>query len=234
MVDFTNYKFRCSGLKNLMITPKKKGELLSETTKTYLRDIYIAEVYGRYRPDISSGAMQKGTMVETDSLVLIQHVTGQVFFKNNKHFENEFIKGTPDVVPKDEVVRDVKSSFNIFTFSAVDAAKAEGDYFWQIRGYGWLTGKKSGELMYALVNTPESVIENDRYKMAVGRSRLGDESLINEEPEAIAEFRKNYIFDDIPELVRLKVFHFDFDDESIENLKERIVAARQYLATLSL
>lgn len=230
MIDFSNYKFRCSGLKNLMVNPRTKGELLSETTKTYLRDIYIKETFDRERPDITSAPMLKGTMVETDSLVLIEHVTKQVYFKNNKHFENEYIKGTPDVVPSDDdTVKDVKSSFNIFTFSAVDAKKAKDDYFWQIFGYGWLTGKPKGQLMYALVNTPESIIEKDMY-----RASFTNDGLLNADPDEVSRFRRNYIFDDIPEELRLKTYDFEFDLAQIDMLKERVSAAREYLQGMTL
>jgi hypothetical protein len=212
-----------------MVTPKKKDEVLAETTKTYLRDIYIKETYGRERPDITSGAMLKGTIVESDSLELIAHVTKQIYFKNLKHYENDFIKGTPDVVTKGNCVKDVKSSFSIFTFSSVDSKKAKDDYFWQIFGYGWLTGKPCGQLMYALVNTPEEIIEKDMYRAAF--SNIG---LLNADPLEVEKFRKNYIFDDIPEEVRLKTFDFEFDPALIDSLKERITAARVFLQGLTL
>ena len=53
-VDFSNYKFRASGLVNLMTNSRTKSDPLGESTKTYLRDIFIKEVYGREKLDIKT------------------------------------------------------------------------------------------------------------------------------------------------------------------------------------
>lgn len=225
MTDFSTYQFRCSGLKNLMVKSRTK-DALSETTKTYLRDIFIQETYGRHKPDIDTKYTKKGTMVEPDSMDLVKEVTGITYFKNNTRLENEFIKGTPDINPKSsDTISDIKSSWDIWTFAAVDEKKARDNYYWQVLGYMWLTGKTKGELLYCLVNTPDSIIEGEIYRL----------SFRFQNPEDANAFRVNYVFDDIePKQLRLKKFTFDYSQDDVDALQKQVVAAREYLKGLAL
>lgn len=230
MQDFSNYKFRCSGLKNLMVSSRSKTDPLSETTKTYLREIWIKETYDREKLDRANKYTIKGVMVEPDSMDLVAQVTGITYFKNSKQLENDFIKGTPDIVCKDveknpDCIKDTKSSWDIFTFAKVDEKQARSDYYYQMLGYMWLTGASRAELLYCLVNTPEPIIADELYRMSF---KLGDT------PEVQAMIRKNYEFDDIDINTRLKRFSFDFDSVAVEELKNKIYLARDYMGGLSL
>lgn len=223
MTDFSTYKFRCSGLRHLMVNPKKKTELLSESTKTYLKDIYIKEVYGRDRGyQTISKFTQKGTMVESDSLDLVEKVTGKRYFKNLKEFSNDWIKGTPDVIPEEKVI-DIKSNWDLWTFGNISEDKARTDYYYQVLGYMWLTGKKIGDLNFCLVNTPDMLIEDEIYRL---KFKIGDDEA--------DKYRINYKFDDIPDAEKFKEYSFDFDALAIEELKMRIVASRSFLQEMKL
>jgi hypothetical protein len=230
MQDFSNYKFRCSGLKNLMVNSRTKSEPLSETTKTYLRELWIKEVYGREKLDRANKYTVKGVMVEPDSMDLVTAVTGTTYFKNLVKFENEFINGTPDIVVKDKDknatdIKDTKSSWDIWTFAGVTRDSAQKDYFYQMLGYMWLTGATKAELLYCLVNTPEPIILDEIYRLSF---KLGDDDDIT------AMIRKNYEYDDIEAEKRLKRFEFDYDAVLVEQLKEKITLARAYMGGLSL
>ena len=96
-VNFSKYKFRCSALPYLMTTSRSKTDPLAETAKAYLREIWIAEVFDRVKFDIKNKYMDKGITSESDSLDLVQKVTGQTYFKNKERLENEWITGIPDV-----------------------------------------------------------------------------------------------------------------------------------------
>lgn len=221
MTDFSTYKFRCSGLSNLMVSSRKKSDPVSETTKAYLRDIYIKEVFGRDRgyKTINKFTL-KGTMVESDSLDLVEKATGKKYFKNLENFENDWIKGTPDII-EDELVRDIKSSWDLWTYAGVDEKKARQNYYYQLLGYMWLTGKKKGDLLYCLADTPEMLINDEIYRLSFKM------------PEEEAEkYRHNFKFDDIPAELRVKSFPFDFDELEVESLKEAIVNARAYLCSI--
>lgn len=223
-VDFSKQKFHPSSLKLLMTNSRSKSDPLSETAKGCLHEIYIEEVFGR-RKTISSPAMKKGTSVETDSLELLQEVTNEVHFKNQKTLENDYLIGTPDVVDKkgDRVI-DIKSSWDIWTFSRVTQASAIKDYAWQLKGYMWLTETRNAQLVYALVNTPEFIITDQLYRMS-----------FNYPPETdMEQFRTNFIFDDIPSELKIKRFEVGYYEEEMNELRSRLDLCREYLSTLSL
>jgi len=223
-VDFSKQKFHPSSLKLLMTNSRTKSEPLSETAKGCLHEIYIEEVFGR-RKTISSAAMKKGTAVETDSLDLLQSVTGEVYFKNQETIENEYLIGTPDVIDKkNSKVVDIKSSWDIWTYSRVTGDSALKDYAWQVKGYMWLTDTRSAQLVYALVNTPEFIIEDELYKMSFTLPHNTD----------MEQFRPNFIFDDIPSEMRIKRFEVAYFDEEMSELRSRLDLCREYLSTLKL
>lgn len=224
-VDFSKYKFRSSALPYLMTNGRVKSDPLSETTKAYLREIWIAEVFGREKYDPKNKYMDKGIACESDSLDLVQKVTGKTHFKNKELLENEWIKGTPDI--KKPLI-DIKTSWDIWTYAKVDMSLAEKTYYYQLLGYMWLTGEKVGSLIYCLVNTPEDIISDEAYKLSFKYPELSDSQ------EAMDKFRINYIFDDIDPKLRTKEYTFTFDEEKIEALKERITASREFLGGLSL
>jgi hypothetical protein len=226
-VDFSNYKFRASAVKNLMTQPKSKaareaGEL-SQTTKSFLEEIYIEEQFGRKKP-ISSGPMEKGTIVESDSLDLVASVHDVKYFKNKERFENEFVAGTPDVVVEGDRIIDVKSSWDLWTFIKVNEKQATKDYYHQVLVYMWLNNLKKGSLNYVLVNTPDHIMEGESAKLAW---RLGQEMA-----EEIT--RKNHTFDDIEPSKRLKEYHFEYNEEVVEEIKSKVIRSRQFLQEMSL
>lgn len=220
IVDWSNYKFHCSGLSNLMVASRKKDDPLSETTKSYLLEIFIKEVFGREKSEtVANKYMQKGTMCETDSLELVERVTGKKFFKNQETLSNEYIVGTPDV--KQEELIDIKTSWDLFTFMNVDEEQAEKDYFHQLLGYMWLTGHRTAQLSYCLVNTPEILVGDEMYRLSF---KLPEDQ--------VEKYRKNYVFDDIPESMRIKSYGFEYNEEIVEELKVKILLCRDYLSRL--
>lgn len=227
-VDFSNYKFHPSGLKMLMTQPRSKSDrengVLSETTKSYLQELWIKEVFGREKV-VSTPAMKKGTSVETDSLELLKEVSGEAYFKNQRTIENDYLVGTPDVIDKSgNLVIDIKSSWDIWTFTKVEQSQALKDYDWQLTGYGWLTGMKNLSLVYALVNTPEFIIKDQLYKMSFSCPPETD----------MEQFRVNFIFDDIPAKMKIKRFNSPMVDEKIEMIKSQVERSRGYMKGLSL
>ncbi len=226
MTDFLNYKFRCHTLGNFLTDPVAKADPLSKTTLSFLREEWIKVVYGREKI-LSNKYLDKGVQVESDSLDLVKEVTGEKYFKNQKELSNEHIIGIPDVIEKEEII-DIKSSWDIWTFASVDEKKAKNDYYGQILGYMMLLGVKKARLMYCLVNTPEEIINDEMYKASYKNPELSTSN------EAAKEFRKNYIFDDIPAKDRLKVFEFEYDEEVADKLINRIIASRYVMNTMSL
>jgi hypothetical protein len=201
-----------------MTKSKSKFEPLSETAKTLLLEIYIEQVYGRKKYDRANKYTKKGIEVESDSLQLVQEVEGRPLFKNLKNYKNEYIGGTPDVV-KPNI--DIKSSWDLWTFLAVDEHKAKKDYGWQMQGYCWLTGAESYDLVYVLVDTPTEIMQGELYKLSW-----------NLDQETVDKAENNYKFGDIPQERRIKKYTITSDAEAIEKIKQKVQEARLYLKKL--
>lgn len=223
--DFSGYLFRCSQLGRLMTNPRRKSETLSETTKEYLREIWICETYGREK-EITSKFLEKGTFVEEESLSLVTRVGGELLLKNKFQLKNDFICGTPDVV--EPGVRDIKSSWDIWTFAKADGKNK--DYFWQLQGYMWLAKAQTSKLHYTLVDAPLHLVVDEERRTAY-REGVIDDPVACEEIER--RIGKLMTFGDVEEEERVKTFEFSFDEKKISELQERVVEARKYLAKIT-
>lgn len=225
--NFNNYKFRASGLPLLMSPSRSKSDGLSETTKSYLEELWIKEIYAREKYDTKSKFTDKGIACESDSLELVTKVTGEVLFKNQNELSNEFITGSPDVI-KAPRIKDIKTSWDIWTFQKVDKKYAEKEYFWQVQGYMWLTGVKLADVIFCLVNTPEDLIADELYKISFRHPEF------NESEELTKKFRQNFLFDDIDPKKRVKLFRFRSSQANIRKLKKQVKLARAYMNTITL
>lgn len=214
--DLTKILFHCSSLPDLMTNGRSKDEILGETAKAVARNTYIEEVFGRRDTGSINKYTQKGIAVETDGIALLEKVTGEVCFKNQETFSNEFITGTPDI-RKDKII-DIKNSYNVWTFTAVTLEKAKKDYHEQLQGYLDLTGLNEAWLVYTLVNTPMKIIDDEIYKLSF---QIGEDEA--------HEYEKNYIYDDIPAELRIKIFKFNRDQMLIDSIHQRVRDARDYL-----
>mgnify|MGYP002737635159 CR=1 FL=1 len=228
----TDIKIRCSSLGYIMTDPRSKSEVLSETCKGHLADIMVQHKYGRI-PDIQTKYTIKGNMVEEDSITLFSRVTKKMFRKNEENIKNDYITGTPDLFTGEsiysaETIIDIKSSWDIFTFFRQHENSLNKAYYYQLQGYMWLTGAKSSMLAYCLVNTPDSLIYDEQRKLMYKMNAATSES--PEFLKASEELEKSLKFDDIPLKERLITIQIDRDDETIDRIKERVMACREYMA----
>ncbi len=231
-MNFDNYLFRCSALGKLMAEPKSKADKdaknLGETAKGHLNAIFIREVYGRFE-EVTSKYTDKGNLVEEDSLTLYCENEGKLLLKNDEQFENGWIKGTPDLI-HDEIVVDLKSSWSIWTYIKADVSN---DYLFQLMGYMWLTGNKNAILCYCLNNTPEHMIQDEIRKLG-WKMPFVDQQNDPAFLEAEAQIRKNMTFDDIPASDRIKMFNIPYEPSFENDIKIKILKAREYLNNLTL
>ncbi len=108
-------KIRCSALGKIMTESRSKSEVLSQTAKTYIQELVLEDVYG-IKKEFSSRYTDKGNIQEDESIELAARVLDLPFCtKNDEYFENEFIKGTPDLILEDEII-DIKCSWDGTTF----------------------------------------------------------------------------------------------------------------------
>lgn len=225
-MNFNDYKFRASAVGNLFIEPQSKaakeaGEL-SETTKTWLNEIFIEKYYGR-KKEIDSKFMQKGNICEEMSISIVQEVLDESFIlKNVQRYENDYICGTPDVVLENMVV-DVKTCWDIWSFFKKDASNKL--YYYQLQSYMMLTGLDKSALFYTLVNTPEHLLDAE-----IRRATYQYES--DELFDVVDNIKRNATYDDIPVKQRYKSYYFDKDETFADKLAEKVTAAREYLNQL--
>lgn len=230
-MNFDNHKFRCSSLGHLMVEPRSKTELISETTKTHLMDVYVSSVFNR-RSDITSKFLEKGTLVEDESIDLLSSVDKEFYIKNETHFSNDYIMGTPDIIHENDGVKliiDIKSSWDIYTFSR-SFNKENKMYYWQVLGYMELLGAKTAKVVYCLVDTPDFMIDRE-LKKALYQSGIDENS--KEFIEYAAEMREYYKYSDIPKAKRVFPKDYVFNSEHLDQLYSRIQDCRQYLNTIN-
>lgn len=149
-------RIRCSSLSRIMTEPKSKDEVLSVGAKTYIEDLAKEFVYGYVR-SVSSKEMEKGQIVEGQSIALINEVCFTNYTKNTERRTNDWITGECDIYTGQKII-DVKSSWSLPTFPATMFAGKDKDYEWQLRGYMMLWEADLSELNYCLVNTPDELI----------------------------------------------------------------------------
>jgi hypothetical protein len=223
---------RASSVGYLMTEPQSKADkeagLLSKTAQKHLLDVYIAEKYGR-RKDIQTKQMKKGIEVEQDSIDLLSMYLKMPFSKNDQRFNNDFITGFPDIIDNDRII-DIKSSYDLWTFIGNIPDKLDGLYYWQMQSYMWLTNTKSAIIAYCLVNTPESIIEQEKYYMLKKMDVATEEN-----PEYVKEAMKiefNMSFDDISIEERVLMFKVGRNEDDILRIQQKVERAREFLREL--
>lgn len=159
-------KFRCSSIGKLMTEPKTKSEgPLSVGAKTYIRKLAAEEIFG-VEFEVTSKEMEKGILVEPDSIALLNRVCGLALQKNKERRTNDFITGECDLFnPPRHRGHDVKSSWSVATFPICVADCEDKLYEWQMRGYMALWDADDWEVDYCLVDTPEKLVGYEPLQM---------------------------------------------------------------------
>lgn len=219
--------FRCSQLGSLMTAPRSKSEVLSETAKTLVQDMFKEQELGIYK-EFSSRYTDKGNQNEDLAIELASEVLDwNWILKNEEKFKNDYIVGTPDLV-NDTLLADIKCSWSGATFPMFDTELKNKAYYWQLMGYMWLTGHKQAELVYCLTNTPFEIVESEVRKEHWKLCLIDEDPLVREAVESL------HNFDHIDNKMKVKRFIVEYDEKSIEQLKEKIEVARAYYQELLL
>jgi hypothetical protein len=223
---------RASSVGYLMTEPVTKADkeagILSKTAQKHLIEVYIAEKYGRKR-DIQTKQMKKGIEAEQDSIDLLSMYLKLPFSKNEERFKNDFITGLPDIINGDTII-DIKSSYDLWTFLGNIPDKLDNLYYWQMQSYMWLTGTRNATIAYCLVNTPENIIQQEKYYLLKKMDVISEES-----PEFIKEAMKiefNMTFDDISINERILTFNVNRSEDDILRIENKVLKARIFLQEL--
>lgn len=230
------------------LSKKKKGiDELPTGAITKLEDIFD-DIFWKRKKLIFNKYLEKGNIVEEDSLQLLSDIDGVSYWKNEEYLENEFLQGCPDNIF--QKIRDTKSNYEYDTFKKAELTSL---YSWQIKGYTWMAIEsgheisKTGELCYCLVNSPAHRVESERKSLwfNMGMPDDTEERWI----EAASQLERNHIFDiakfkesfpgfdlvtpiwnfDIPKHMRVKRFDVTLEDSDIEHMKRRSKMAKDWL-----
>jgi hypothetical protein len=226
MENANNILFRASQTGKLMTEARSKTEPISETTKSYLNEVYINEKYG-IKKDIISKYIDKGLQVERAAIKLYsEHIAALIDLeKNEQLFQNEFLKGTPDIIDGKTVI-DVKCSFDIHTFFS-SKTKTNKDYYWQLQSYMALTGATQAKLVYCLIDTPIQIVEDQKRKLSWQMGVIDFES-----PEYIAachEIEKLSYYNHLPTEERIYEIEILRNDDDIAKLYQRVQECREWM-----
>lgn len=196
-------RFRCSSIGKLMTEPKTKAEgPLSVGAKTYIRELAAQEIFG-VDFEVSSKAMEKGLLVENESIELLNRVRGLNLVKNTERKTNDFITGEADLFDTTRCRgHDIKSSWSIATFPICELDCADKLYEWQMRGYMALWDCPEWEVNYCLVDTPDNLIGYEPMQM--------------------------HVVSHIPEHMRLTTWTVQRDEAKEQAMFEKIKHAREY------
>jgi hypothetical protein len=211
-----DFKIRCSAIGQIMTNSRKKGEL-SKTAQSYI-DTWIKEQIYNRRKVVTTKYMEKGNIVEDRSIAFAGRVLNADITKNQQRYENELLIGTPDVIT-DDYVFDLKNSWDCFTFPLFKSDVPNTDYLYQAQGYMALTGLHHYKLIYTLMDTPDSLIENE-FKFS---SQLDFDT-----------FAADYRYNKIDDAYRIRIFEIERDDEVIAAIYERVKECREYINKLIL
>jgi hypothetical protein len=149
-------KWHPSSLGKLMIESRTKSEVLSETTKTYIRAVAKQDFYG-YNVDLNNKYINKGNLQENDSIALFNSVMFSNYSKNTERLNNEWLTGEADIVADDQII-DIKTSWSLETFPATSEEGINKLYEWQLRAYMMLYDKNYASLVYCMVSTHPSLL----------------------------------------------------------------------------
>lgn len=194
-------KIRASALGDLMTDPKEKGEILSKGAKTVLSKIAKEFVYG-FNEVITNKYLEKGLIVEDQSIELYNSVFFTDYKKNTERKKNEWIQGECDIFTGSKII-DIKSSWSLPTFPSTPDEGVDKGYEWQLRAYMMLWDADEAEIAYCIVNTPDELIKYEQEDL--------------------------HFVDHIADHLRVTIVPYKRDKELEDKIKIKVDAARQFL-----
>lgn len=206
---------------------------LSDGSKSYLSALYADVKYGKWNPtkDIGNKYTSKGKVAERDSIDLVSKLEGFLYCKNELMLENDWLKGTPDVIVGDpcnaDKIVDVKSPWDCETFFSNLNGELNLQYAFQMQGYMAICNAPVAEVHFCLIDIPDFMWEGERNRLFKRMEVVTEES-----PEflaAEAQLFRNLNFGDMPESERRIKFTVHRDEELIQKIYRQVESCRPYL-----
>ncbi len=195
------FRIRASSLGLIMTQAKAKNEILSEGAKTFLKKQAKESLFGLYEV-IDGKYLEKGRIVEDESIALFNRVMFTEYVKNTERKENAWITGECDIFTGKKII-DIKSSWSFSTFPATAEDGQDKKYEWQLRAYMMLWNVDEADIAYCLVNTPDELIKYEQEDL--------------------------HFVDHIDETLRVTIVQYERDLGLEEVIKEKVEAARNFI-----
>jgi hypothetical protein len=231
MQDYSSkFKIRASAAGQIAAQPRSKADKeagkLGKTAQTYCQTWLKEKLYDT-KKEFSNKYTEKGIRKEKKSLDLINTHLGMFGLKNELSYSDEFFTGTPDAVYKSEnLVLDVKTSWDVFTFPLFETEIPTKDYYFQLQVYMHLTGIKISMLAYALMPHTQDSINDMVRKYSYNHTE--DETM-----QYYSELNDyNAMIERKPLELRVKTFNIDYDAKAISFLKSQVEKCRNYISLL--
>lgn len=198
-------RIRASSLGEIMTDAKENNEPLSKGAKTYLEKMAKEYIYG-YNEVISGKYMEKGIIVEDESIALYNSVFFTDYRKNTERRTNQWLTGECDIYVPGKKIIDIKSSWSLATFPATSEAGRDKGYEWQGRAYMALWDVDLFDIAYCMVDTPDELIKYEQEEL-------------------------HYV-SHIDEALRVTIVPYERDKALEEKIKFKVDAASDYLARI--
>jgi hypothetical protein len=208
--------------KKLVQIPDSK---LTAGAKTYIESVWYGEKFD-FQKTFSNKFVQKGNEVESRSIRELRKL-GIFATKNEQHFENEYIKGMPDVLlNKPKCTIDTK---NVYYPDGLGFFEDEpiNDYIWQIHGYNFLTDREDGFIIKMLLNPPADILEKEVWNYWKSGHNEGKPT-----EEFAREIEEYFNFEKLPIEDRVKIYQIKTTQNEIDIIKKWTDLGREYMAEL--
>lgn len=158
-------KNRTDDEQELMNECKSRG--LSEGAKTFLVGL-AKEMLFDYSTVITGREMEKGTLVEPDSIQLLSHVHFARYTKHVGRRVDDLLTGECDIYVPEKFTRDTKSSWSLDTFPVLSEDCHDVMYEWQGRAYMRLYNVPKHYVDFCMVDTPDQFLYYDNGNLRPG------------------------------------------------------------------
>lgn len=198
---------------------------LPQGAKTYAERWLKEQIYDR-RKEIGSKYLDKGTEMELQAIVMACDHFGWGFIpKNDIFLENAYMTGTPDMILRDRVA-DIKCPWDCFTFPLFADDLPNDGYWWQLQGYMDLTGLDKGQLVYCLMDAPETLIDSEARRLSYALGYTEVDAMLYE------EVKSDMSYSGLPDSLRVRSWEIEKDEAAIASIHQRVLMVREYVKGL--
>lgn len=195
---------------------------LSTTAKTLVKDKIRKAKHNAPHKFLGSKETEKGHLVEDDAILFLMQQEFISAEKNTIRFNNEWITGEPDIIS--DIVYDTKCPWTYWSMpyfkDDIESKSLDAGYDWQQLCYLWLLRENDefepriideAQLKYILMPTPDKCLGKwDDFSLHI-------------------DFVEQMNPKD-----RISTYSIKWDQDRIEMIKTKILAARKYAETLEL